>query len=209
MRKSNIKTPLIFRIALILLCVMLLTFSMMGDLYARYVSIFSGDSSTNVAQISYKITPLVTNNQDNLSVHQIDVNTIPPGCKAIAIEETFTLENDGDVSYDYELILSLKDQNGNNLSAISLITFDTKAWVPPYKGESEKELTLLNNKFYYSLDSGATWLYSDSPTLKGTLKYGESVTYTILYFIDFSTESNDEMMKKNVLKYNITCSQID
>lgn len=53
MIKPNMKTPAIFRIGLALLCLMLFSFALMGNLYARYtVSDASSDGAT-VATFSF------------------------------------------------------------------------------------------------------------------------------------------------------------
>ena len=52
MKQSNIKTPLVFRIGVALLCAMLITSHMMGGLYARYHSGVTGNAAGSVAKFS-------------------------------------------------------------------------------------------------------------------------------------------------------------
>ena len=47
-QQNNIKTPIVFRIALVLLCVMLFSFYLIGGLYARYTASASGGDSARV-----------------------------------------------------------------------------------------------------------------------------------------------------------------
>ena len=54
MRQQNsIKTPIVFRIALVLLCVMLFSFYLIGGLYARYTASASGGDSARVARFEF------------------------------------------------------------------------------------------------------------------------------------------------------------
>lgn len=54
MRQQNsIKTPIVFRIALLLLCTMLFSFYLIGGLYARYTSSASGADSARVARFEF------------------------------------------------------------------------------------------------------------------------------------------------------------
>ena len=56
MRKSNkVKIPFVFRLGLVLLCMMMFSTSMMGDLYARYSTTASGSATAQVAKIDCAI----------------------------------------------------------------------------------------------------------------------------------------------------------
>ncbi len=50
MAKSNQKTPVVFRLGIILLCCMLFSTYLMGNLYARYTTTASGSDSARVAK---------------------------------------------------------------------------------------------------------------------------------------------------------------
>ena len=50
MKQSNKKSPLVFRVGLLLLCIMLLSLCLMGGLYARYSTTVKGHSATSVAK---------------------------------------------------------------------------------------------------------------------------------------------------------------
>ena len=56
MKQSNIKIPLVFRLGVALLCVMLVTFSMVSGLYARYSSTATGEAGASVAKFDVQVT---------------------------------------------------------------------------------------------------------------------------------------------------------
>lgn len=98
MKKTNIKTPIVFRISLVLLCMLLITSYMMGGLYAKYATSATGTDGTRVARFSFK---------DTLP-QSLDVAvSLSPG----EVEPyTFILENDGEVTVRYVVkIVNLTD----------------------------------------------------------------------------------------------------
>lgn len=56
MKKQNKNTPLVFRIALVLLCVIMASFHFTGGLYARYTAIATAEDSARVAVFEYEFT---------------------------------------------------------------------------------------------------------------------------------------------------------
>lgn len=204
MRKSNIKTPILFRVGVAMLCAVLFSSYMMSGLYARYSSNVTGSATAQVAKISYKITPDVTNKELSPSSHPLDSNDIPENCNIVAIEEEFTIENDGDVAYDYALVLTLTDKStGEALPEYTLTSISGTAFL--LTGETK---TFEAGKFYYYIGDK---LYSEaSPTLSGTLGIGQTMKYKIIYFIDLQSTGETELFNKyQVLNYSITCTQID
>ena len=111
MRQSNIKTPLVFRVGIVLMYAMMLSCYLMSGLYARYTTTVTGSASARVAKISYKLTT-----PSSKSTHQLDMNVLPDNCNIVAVDETFTLENDGEVAYNYTINLTLTYPNGQALS---------------------------------------------------------------------------------------------
>ena len=198
MKKSNnniIKIPFIFRVGVLLLCALFITNYMINGFYARYTSSAIDSSSSSVAKISYKITTA-----SSLSEHQLDVNDLPNGCNIVAVDETFTIENDGEVEYNYTIALSITDTNGQTLADYKLLTPSNKVWLLSDGIEAE----VGSGVFYYYLNGELG--YTTSPTLTGTLAVGEKVTYLVYYFVNFDNATLDKEM---VLKYNIRCEQID
>jgi len=54
-QQLNIKTPLVFKLGVVLLVVLMLTFHMTGGLYARYSTTASGGDSARVAKFDFEI----------------------------------------------------------------------------------------------------------------------------------------------------------
>ena len=201
MRQTNkLKTPIVLRVALVLLFAMLITSYMMGGIYARYSTAVTGTASASVAKISYKFEPPLTNGELFLSSHTLDTNDVPTNCDVLAFEETFTLFNDGDVSYDYVLTLTLTC-GGQSLSDYSLTSISNIVYV----ASTEATTMFEPGKFYYYVGEDTALQVADSPTLTGTLGVGEQVMYRIIYFAEITATFN----QKNELVYNITCTQID
>lgn len=74
MKQSNkIKTPLVFKFGLVLLCVMLISTSMMGDLYARYATTVTASDSVRVA--SFDVSADIAENADGNYVLTITNNS--------------------------------------------------------------------------------------------------------------------------------------
>ena len=195
MKKLNIKAPLSFRLAVILLSVLLVTLSMVCNLYARYTSASESNSNANTSKISYKI---ITPNE--ISRHQLDTDELPDDCKIVAVDEAFTLENDGEVAYNYTIQLTLTDTSGQALQYYQLTTPSSAVWLLSDKAET----SVTAGRFYYYRDG--TLQTASSPTVTGSLEAGQSVTYLFYYFIDFNNAGLD---REVVIKYNIRCEQVD
>lgn len=195
MRQSNIKTPLVFRVGIVLMYAMMLSCYLMSGLYARYTTTVTGSASARVAKISYKLTT-----PSSKSTHQLDMNVLPDNCNIVAVDETFTLENDGEVAYNYTINLSLTYPNGQVLSGYSLTTPATTVWLL----SDGQEATVASGTFYYYLDGSLGYLAT--PTITGQLEIGEKVTCLFYYFVDFDRASLDQEI---IINYDIRCEQID
>ena len=112
-RQSNIKIPFVFNLGLVLMCLMLVTFSMVGGLYARYSTTATGEATAQIAKFDVQVTG------DTTGV-AVDV--------AQETEEgvyTFTIINNSDVTVKYGLTMTCEqpvsgivanfDQNEGNL----------------------------------------------------------------------------------------------
>ena len=211
MKQLNIKTPLMFSIVVTLLSALLITSHMVSGLYAKYSTTASGSSSARVAKISYHIYGQSSNHSfPNTSLHDGAV---------FAVEESFTVTNDGDVAFDYVLDLTLKDAEDQDIAGYTLL-------VPGSGGSSLSEIHVLNSNgsiteeyvptgqfFCQRLENGEwTDLSSNAATISGTLLIGESHTYRIRYYIDMSDHSGDDtdvaFGHAANLNYTITCTQI-
>ena len=94
MKQSNIKTPLVFRIGVALLCAMLITSHMMGGLYARYHSGVTGNAAGSVAKFSVSCS-----SSDNNTTKTLEIGS----------EETvtyaFSVTNTSDVTIQYKIVI--------------------------------------------------------------------------------------------------------
>ena len=90
MKKLNNKTPLAFRVAMVLVFALIFSFRLMGGIYARYVSRDGGSDSARVAVFSF---------DDNLSEQALNIPvSLSPG---ESIPTTLTIRNTGEVSLRY------------------------------------------------------------------------------------------------------------
>jgi len=130
MKQLNIKTPLVFSIVVTLLSALLITSHMVSGLYAKYSTTATGSSSARVAKISYHIYGQSSN-------HSV-ANTSTNDGAVFAVEESFTITNDGDVAFDYVLDLILKDAEDRDIAGYTLL-------VPDSDGASLTEVHVLNS----------------------------------------------------------------
>jgi len=120
MRQSNIKTPLVFKIALGLICAMMVSFHLLGGLYARYSSMADGSDSSRVA--SFNITGEYTSGQ----LDKFELNFFDPAKQTHSV--TFKVTSDSEVAVKYDIIVTMPEEmksydwliitlDGNNLTA--------------------------------------------------------------------------------------------
>ena len=111
MKQSNIKIPFVFNLGLVLMCLMLISFSMMGGLYARYSTTATGEATAQIAKFDVQVTG------DNTAV-AVNVAEVTKGVY------TFTITNNSDVTVEYGLtmadeqpagIVASFDQSGGKL----------------------------------------------------------------------------------------------
>ena len=90
MQQQNRKTPLVFRVSLVLLCVLVISTRLMGGLYARYSTSATGSDSARVAKFSFT---------DNYDTQTRNVSAaIAPGSPL-----PITVENNGEVAIQYKI----------------------------------------------------------------------------------------------------------
>ena len=101
MKQSNkVKTPIVFRIAVVLFCAMLCSLYLVSGLYARYSATATASDSARVATFSFK---------DDLSTQtQILPTTFSPGESLIT---KITIQNDGDVTLKYTVTVENLTKN--------------------------------------------------------------------------------------------------
>ena len=90
MRQSNIKIPFLFNLGLVLMCLMLISFSMVGRLYARYSSTATGEATAQIAKFDVQVTGYTTDVDVDVAQETEGVYTI-------------TITNNSDVTVEYDL----------------------------------------------------------------------------------------------------------
>ena len=100
MKKQNIKTPLIFRIGLVVVCLLLCSVYATSGLYAKYVTQASSYDSARVARFAFS---------DDLSEQSINLPLVmAPG----DVDHTeITIENDGEVAIRYTVSVKNLTEN--------------------------------------------------------------------------------------------------
>ncbi len=93
MNKLNKKTPIIFYVALSVLCVTLVSFSLTGGLFAKYTSSVSGSDSARVAKYDVSVS----------EISPIALNSYDPD--ALVSECLFTVTSNSEVSIRYDIVV--------------------------------------------------------------------------------------------------------
>ena len=92
-RQSNIKIPFVFNLGLVLMCLMLVTFSMVGGLYARYSTTATGEATAQIAKFDVQVTGDTTEVAVDVAQETEGVYTI-------------TITNNSDVTVEYDLTMA-------------------------------------------------------------------------------------------------------
>lgn len=121
MQQQNKKTPLIFRVSLVLLCALVISTRLMGGLYARYSTTATGSDSARVAKFSFS---------DNYETQMQTVSlSISPGEDAAL---PIKITNTGEVALRYTVTvknltknLPIADQTSDSGTLASGASTDT------------------------------------------------------------------------------------
>jgi hypothetical protein len=91
MKKSNNRAPIVFYVSMLLLCAVLISAYMTGDLYAKYSTFAIGGDSARVAIFKVNYTPKVG---DTVITELVNLGNIQPGgtSKSIVVEVTNSSE---------------------------------------------------------------------------------------------------------------------
>lgn len=237
MRKSNIKTPLAFKAALVVMCAVLVSFHLTGGLYARYSTVASGSDSARVAKISMAVDP-------GFSGYTIPDDTITDDGSTYSMIESFTVTNDGEVAYKYSLNLVLSqdislDGDGNEVNYNNPKPYDIYTATVPFDRAVKnisivedtvsitdtttiKALTGLEsaaeNPAYYAFSTDNKDYEWSTSTLDEDryftvcegkeLQPGETHYYKVMYFM-VATDDVLNGFKQMTFFYKATCEQID
>ena len=94
MRQQNMKTPLVFRIGVVLLCALLCSVHLMGELYARYSTSVSGGDGARVA-----VFGIVCSSDDANTTKSLEIGS------SETVSYVFTVENTSEVTIQYTILL--------------------------------------------------------------------------------------------------------
>lgn len=229
MKQLNQKTPLVFRLAIVLLCCLLVSSHLLSGLYARYTSTASATSVVRVAKFDQNI-------QSGGSEYSKLAVNIKKGT-IFAVIDSFVVENTGDVTFEYALKLKLSEKtgsesydapslpshmsfqapvraNGVRLSHIRMTSDNTRGEIVTMDFAAVcGGKTYTAGKIYYAYsDNGVdyTWVESNSAEMNGVLKPSAKRYYKIVYFLDWSENiaAFTSFTPASVL-YSITCDQVD
>ena len=225
MEQKNIKTPNVFKISLVLLIAVMLSFHLISGLYARYSSTATGSVSARVAKIDIEMsgTSIDYSFDEN---NTFDANT---GAVYATVVE-FSVTNRGEVTYEYQLDLRLSDgtsyETATQDAYITLASPRNLTIIECLEGNNVRtrknasELTNSISKFaagnaYFAVStdkSSYTWapatVKNDGTAVceSKLLAVGETHYYKVIYFIQMKPETS---FKKMQLFYSATCQQID
>lgn len=97
MKKNKIKAPIVFYVAIAMLCVTLVSMNLTGGLFAKYTTRADGDDSGNVA--AYNVTV------SDLSEKDLTLDSYDKG--ALLAETAFTVTSASEVAVRYSVIVTL------------------------------------------------------------------------------------------------------
>lgn len=98
MKQSNKKTPLIFRLAVALFCMVLVSLHLMGGLYARYITTATGSDSARVAKFNVTEDLTVTQSDGTTVTDFVVDDVLKPG---ESVSYCFTVQNDSEVAVKF------------------------------------------------------------------------------------------------------------
>jgi len=98
MKQLNKKTPLIFRLAVALFCMVLVSLHLMGGLYARYITTATGSDSARVAKFNVTEDLTVTQSDGTTVTDFVVDDVLKPGD---SVSYRFTVQNDSEVAVKF------------------------------------------------------------------------------------------------------------
>ena len=119
MRQPNRKAPFIFRLGVILACVLLCTVHLTGGLYARYSSSFSGDDGARVAKFD------ITSGFSGSVSEELKLNFYDPD--ALSDEVLISVSSKSEVTVSYDVIVTMPSPAASSDYAWLTVTLDGKS----------------------------------------------------------------------------------
>jgi len=211
---------------LLLLCAVLITVVFSGRSLARYISQKDLDSGAGVAALNCAVDYKQTN------YAQIAINVNESAIYMVVDE--FTLQNTGEVAFDFDLSLVLSRVTGSESYDAPVAISHTSVAAPTMangallrqirmKNASAAEVVDINfsdvckgqtytaGKIYYAVsDDGVnyTWHTANDLVLSGELLPKGKVYYKVAYFIDLSVKDDHFNIPQVSLLYRLECEQI-
>lgn len=220
MREKYRKTPLVFQIGVVLFCAMMVSFHMMGGLYARYSAAAIGDSSARAAKIDCTVSYTPQTFGDKTIIKDT----------YYAIVSEFTVYNSGEVAYNYTLTLSGSDilvgtENEGYINYGAVVFSYPLSTTPDFGefgvGNALKDVSVTGENIYYAFMENGKYIWREIKsggdmnqiTLSPETELGISEIhyYKILYFVNIKKgfSENDITTIECPVLYSITCEQID
>lgn len=212
-------------LGVLLLCTVLLTVVLSGHSFAKYVSKKQLSNEAGVASLKCEAR------YSEITYKDITINVNDPAVYMVVDE--FTMENTGEVAYEFDLSLVLSRVTGSE-SYDAPVAIDLTAVTAPAKGNGvafrqirmnagAAEIADVNfgsvctgqtytaGKVYYAVSAdGAnyTWHTADELAMTGEILPQGKIYYKVAYFIDLSTRHDGFVMPQASLLYRVDCEQI-
>ena len=133
MQKLNTRTPIAFRIALVLFCLVLFSTYLTGGLYARYTTSASDSDSARVAV--FRITG--SNSWEQGTEVDLNLSFFDPNLASDTLRFSISSQSEVAVTYSLEIEMPELDDNGNEVNY---------QWLT-VKLDSGAPITAVGNKF--------------------------------------------------------------
>ena len=169
MKKSNRKTPAVFTLGLVLLCLVMFSQYMTGGLYARYISTATASDEARVAKFDVS-----SKKKDGIDF-AIDLDFFDPQKQSASIE--FEVSSSSEVTVSYDVILLLPEGMVELVNdGLIIVSFDSG--VAPTSVDEDNDIITFAagsfdaaapqsraHKFTFSLKAGA--MLSDTIRIEG------------------------------------------
>lgn len=165
MRQSNRKTPAVFTLGLVLLCLVMFSNYMMGGLYARYVSTATASDEARVAR--FDVSSAKKTDVDFM----IDLDFFDPKKQSDYIE--FEVSSSSEVAVGYDVILILPEGMVELIEDGLIIVALDDGVEPTTVNESTRTVTFAAGTF------NAAVAQSRAHKLTFSFKTGSMLNYTI------------------------------
>ncbi len=109
MRQSNTRTPAVFHVGLVLLCLVLFSTYLTGGLYARYTTSASGSDSARVARFEITGGGNWTDSTENID---LDLNFFDPNKTSASLD--FTISSASEVAVEYDVVITMPTLSNNS-----------------------------------------------------------------------------------------------